>query len=210
MIAPVKVPSTAPETGEEKKITANEERRLLNGLEKKWKSHCKRGLAVRHEMGGLLNQTLGSPTSRLPHGQAVLKKAAERLAISESELSRMRWLAHLFENVEALQSEHPYCKSWTSFKRELPRLKSAISGTAAPGTVRRTQPALRGVVNSINNLAVKFERLDANPATNRCKKLLDELKVAVKEAEDFLARQKTAASENGKAVESELAAIAAS
>ena len=48
----------------------------------------------------------------------------------------------------------------------------------------RSQPALRGVTKSIDNITARIDRLDASPEVDRCKKLLEELKAAVKACED--------------------------
>src|SRR4051812_2946383 len=92
---------------------AREDRELLRRLAKLWKSHHVRDLGVRWKTGELLNRRLGPPTARLSHGRRVLKRAAERLQVAESDLSRMRWFAHLFKSAEDLQGSHPDVRSWT-------------------------------------------------------------------------------------------------
>ena len=185
MISTAKSDSLASEPIEGSNANVEDVKQLLDSLEEKWKSHCNRGLEVRHEMGTLLNRSLGSPTARLPRGESVLGQAAERLNVSESELSRMRWLASLFEDVSSLKRQQPKCHFWTDFKRMLPQLKPTNGSTAAVQSAARSQPALRGVVKSIDRIVARFDHLDASrPEVARCKKLLDELKMAVKSCED--------------------------
>jgi hypothetical protein len=162
----------------------DDEKQLLNKLVRSWKSYRDRGLNVRHELGALLNGHLGLPTKRQPLGESVLKKAAQRLSVSESELSRMRWLAHLFEDVSSLKRQQPKCHSWTDFKRMLPQLKPTNDSTAAVRSVASSQHPLRGVVKSIDRLVTRFDHMDESSEVERCKELLDELKMAVKSCED--------------------------
>ena len=85
------------------------EEAVLMDLSKLWQDHHDRGLKLRHGTGQLLNQEncLGAPNKPQPRGPAVMKAAAERLHVPESELSRMRWFAFLFltfEDFEALKT----------------------------------------------------------------------------------------------------------
>jgi hypothetical protein len=101
---------------------------LLRRLSSLWRSVQDHGLKKRWEMGAEMNKGLGSPEKRQAHGQAVLKEAARMLAISESELSRMRWLAHLFPDQADLARKHPGVISWTRFKKLLPSLRRRPAG----------------------------------------------------------------------------------
>jgi hypothetical protein len=138
--------------------------RLLDRLVKLWEDHTECDLGTRHQMGKLLNERLGPPTERQPHGQRVLKMAAEKLAIAESELNRMRWFAHLFGDVAAFRQSHPENASWTTFKAELPDLKAKHLGREArKPAANSSRPATRGVARTIASLTAKLNRLDTPP-----------------------------------------------
>jgi len=83
-------------------------------------------LRMRWDMGLLMNEHLGSPTKRQPHGKAVLKEAARRLGTSQSELHRMRWAAHHFVSPDACQEKHPGTDSWAKVKKLLPSLRQKM------------------------------------------------------------------------------------
>jgi len=104
---------------------------LSNQLVKLWRHHRERGLEVRRATGERLNARLGLPTERLAHGRQVLKKVAEKLQIAESDLSRMRWFAHLFGSVKTFQEQHPEVISWAKVKELLPSLMPAARGKRA-------------------------------------------------------------------------------
>jgi hypothetical protein len=95
----------------------------LKQLGERWGSHRKADLGLRHQTGMVLNQRLGPPTERQRHRKKVLKQAAKHLGIAESELSRMRWFAHLFKNLKDLQRRYPKVTSWTEVRGLLVSLK---------------------------------------------------------------------------------------
>jgi len=106
----------------EQDLTADD-KQLLKDLVHEWQRYQRRGLATRHHIGSLLNDRFGPPTQRQPRGQKVLKLAAERMHSSVSELSRMRWFAHIIASPWDLVKMYPVAKSWTQFKEFLPRIK---------------------------------------------------------------------------------------
>jgi hypothetical protein len=117
----------------------------------------------------MLNERLGPPTERLPQGEQTLKNAAGRLAISESELSRMRWLAHLFTSVEDLKQREPECDSWTKFKQRLPGLKPGGGDSAA--SEKSTGAALRGVIKSLESVTKRVRENGFAPSEDERKRV---------------------------------------
>jgi hypothetical protein len=134
--------------------------RLLDRMAKLWGDHAERDLGTRHRTGKLLNERLGSPDKRLPHARRVLKMVAEKVRIAESDLNRMRWFAHFFVDVAALQQRHGEITNWTRFKEVLPSLMPAKGGQARKPAASPSRPAVRGVVKSCTNLASKLNGLD--------------------------------------------------
>jgi hypothetical protein len=94
----------------------------LAQLAELWKSHRRAGLKVRHRTGKLLNELFNAPSTRQARGAEVLKKAAKRLCVAVSELSRMRNFAHLFPSLDKFVQKHG-TKTWTEVKALLPTLK---------------------------------------------------------------------------------------
>jgi hypothetical protein len=156
--------------------TSAADRKLLDRLVKLWRSHVERDFETRHQTGRLLNERLNPPTERQPQGQRVLKTAAKELGVAESDLSRMRWLAHLFADVAALRQAHPEITNWTRFKEALPSLVPVKGGEARKTTVSPSRPALRGVVRSCTNLASMLDGLDFQPGDAEREKLVDGLR----------------------------------
>jgi len=89
----------------------------------RWQDHGRRGLELCREIGTMLNRSLGDPTERQPYGGKILAKVAATLETAQSELSRMRWFAYLFESVAAFHETHADLPTWTAFKKALPDLK---------------------------------------------------------------------------------------
>jgi len=116
------------------------DRQLVNSLVKLWRRHEERGLELRWTTGQRLNVRLGLPTTRLAHGEEVLKKVAEQLQIAESELSRMRWFAHRFESVTTFREAHPEVRSWSKVKELLPSLMPTARGAKAKSAAGGQSP----------------------------------------------------------------------
>lgn len=147
--------SNAERNGE---INADCENRLLSKLKVYWTEHQQHGIETRHMMGAFINAELGSPAkTRQAHGGRVLKKAATKLGLSESELSRMRWLAELFKEPDQLLKRHPQCTSWTKFKALLPSLKREDLGEAASEPLKRSRSSCVGISHSVTKLRKLLE-----------------------------------------------------
>lgn len=131
---------------------------LISQLIDLWASHRRSGLGVRYELGSLLNGRLGPPTARQAHGCRTLKRAAEELEIAESELSRMRWFAHLFRSLSDLEQQEPRILSWTRLKQCLPGLIAKEKGQE-PAMSRAENMGgvvLRGVRKSLDTVIRKL------------------------------------------------------
>jgi len=139
------------------------DQKLVDRLVDLWRSDAERDLATRHQTGKLLNGRLGPPDKRQPHARRVLKTAAERLGIAESDLNRMRWFAHLFADVASLQRSHPGVTNWTRFKETLPSLMPHKGGEAKKPAANPSRPAFGGFARSLANLTSKLIGLDSRP-----------------------------------------------
>jgi hypothetical protein len=168
-------PANGTET--EDQATSAEDRDLLDRLVGLWRSHAERDFETRHLTGRLLNERLGPPDKRQPQGQRVLKTAAEELGTSESDLNRMRWLAHLFADLAALRQSHPGIVSWTRFKEALPSLVPPKGGEVRQPAADPSRPVCDVVVRSLSNFTAKLRRLDFQPEDAERQKLVDGLRV---------------------------------
>jgi len=126
----------------------NEEQQLLDSLAAEWERYEARGLEARHCMGTLLNDQFGPPTVRQTRGTRVLKRAAERLHIAESELSRMSRFAYHFKDVQNLKEQYPTVDAWTQVKALLPSLtpkepEAHVSSSALQGVEAEAAPTQR-------------------------------------------------------------------
>jgi len=88
-----------------------------------WRTQDGMDLTIRHKTGKLLNEFMGPPTTRTKRGEGVAAKAAGRLGITKSEISRVRWFAHFFGSVEDLKGKYSGAASWTTVKVLIPELK---------------------------------------------------------------------------------------
>jgi hypothetical protein len=146
-------------TATDDRAISAEDRTLFDHLDVLWRPHTERDFETRHQTGRLLNERLGSPDKRQPHAQRVLQTAAKRLRVAESDLSRMRWLAHL-DAVHAFRQSHPEIDSWTRFKEALPNLKAEFGYKVRQPAASPSRPALGGVVRSIKNATARLNGLD--------------------------------------------------
>ena len=137
---------------------------LLGQLAELWQTHQLDGLDKRHRMGSLVNQRLGPPTKRQPHGKQVLKLASDRLRISVSELSRMRQLAHRFPTVAALREQHPWVDSFTRFKELLSTLNPPMGKRNSTDLVMNQQNSvLRRVHKTLGRAILNLRRMEPFP-----------------------------------------------
>jgi len=163
-------------------VNAADDRKLLDHLVKLWRSHAARDLGTRHQTGKLLNERLGPPDERQPHARRVLKTAAQRLKIAESDLNRMRWFAHLFADVAALRQAHPQITNWTRFKEALPSLAPPKGDEGQKPAANPSRPALGGVARSLASVAAKLDGLDIQLGDAERGKLVDGLRVLAEAA----------------------------
>jgi len=141
---------------------APEDRQLIDELVALWHSHQERGLHLRWQTGDMLNRRLGPPDKRLAHGKQVLKTAAEKLQIGESEVSRMRWFAALFGSAKDFQEARPEVRSWTKVKKVLPDLIAARRGRKKTSPCRKNAVATR-VLRSLTTATKWFRRPGTDP-----------------------------------------------
>lgn len=131
---------------------------MLDHLVELWTKHRQSGLDLRHMTGSFLNDSMGPPTKRQAHGYQVLKRVAAKLKIAESDLSRMRWFAHLFESRTEAKWEELGIKSWTMLKRRLPALITEAKGRKPNASTDQLSGGivLRGVHKSFNSVVRKL------------------------------------------------------
>jgi len=103
-------------------LTPEEFNHRFDPVVEEWRTHDGKDLTIRHKTGKLLNE-FGHPMSRAKRGEGVAEKAAERLGITKSEVSRLRWFAHCFSSPEDLKGKYPEATSWTTVKVLIPELK---------------------------------------------------------------------------------------
>jgi len=142
---------------------ARGERQLLDQLAKLWHAHERQSLATYHKTGILLNEHLGPPTERQGRGKRVLQKTGERLRVSESELSRMRWLAHLFNDPADIRHGDRKIESWTQFKEALPTLKPSRGSGARKPSRGPSRNVAKTFARSLQSMSSKLLRQDDRP-----------------------------------------------
>jgi hypothetical protein len=151
-------PETAPETTPPQAVKppdAQLEDQVIDKVFEIWKSDRRNHLRARHEMGRVLNDHYGDPSQRQNRGKKTLEKAAARLGITPSEVSRMRRFANHFESFEDFEALHPGVETWTGVKEILPKLNPTRSsqGNSAP---RRDGSNLTAVTRSLGSLTSKL------------------------------------------------------
>jgi len=125
-------------SGHQEFLPINDFDARFDRLADEWSSQCEKDLEVRHKTGALLNGHLGAPNTRNERGAEVIKRATERLGITKSDMSRMRWFAYLFSSVHELRDRYSKLKSWTAVRDLLPTLKPETKGKEKALGIRTT------------------------------------------------------------------------
>jgi hypothetical protein len=149
-------------------ITREDYSQRMGDLVVEWSSSHEADLDLRFRTGALLNQRFGDPDDcRQRRGQKVLKEVAERLKVSESDISRMRRFAFYFGSAQDMKEKHPEATTWSAVKDLLPKLKAQANsqkdnsengGVDAAETKREKSQKFRGMKQSLANLASKLEK----------------------------------------------------
>lgn len=159
--------------------------RELDQLARRWNSHDRDDLALRHETGALLNCFYGDPTARQPRGKEAMKQAGRRLKKTEAELSQLRRFAHLFPSLTEFKQRHPEVTNWTQVRSLLPRL-SRGGGAGRPATGEACTARLRPVLRPLQRLTTAFQQFVTELTTEEMEQLRPALKEFVKAVPDCL------------------------
>jgi len=165
----------------------DEDEPLISELAELWHDHHRKGLETRHRTGVLLNERLGPPDEAQAYGQGVLERVGEKCRISQSEISRMRWFALLFDTPERFQQEHPEVNTWTEFKELLPGLKPRKGDKAKEQTATLSRTATGGVTRSLTGLIEKLRGMHPIPKGRQGEALRRKLQELIKVAKSCLA-----------------------
>jgi len=164
-----------------------EDERLFSQLAELWHGHHRTDLETRHWTGVLLNKRLGPPDEAQAYGQRVLERAAEACRIAQSEISRMRWFAHLFDTLDRFRQAHPEVNTWTGFKELLPGLKPRKGDKAKEQTTTLSRTATGGVTRSLTGLIKKLQGMDPIPKGGPGEALRRKLQELIKVVKSCLA-----------------------
>jgi hypothetical protein len=159
---------------------------LFDQLAELWRVHHHEGFETRHRTGVLLNERLGPPTERKPYRERVLERASRECKVHVSDLSRMRWFAHLFKTLEDFERAHPQVNTWTGFKELLPDLKPREGDDVEDQPKSPSSSALGGVTRSLNGLIEKLRGMDSIPEGPRGEALREKLQVLIEVAAERL------------------------
>jgi hypothetical protein len=173
-------------TGGDDLVSQANDQRLIDQLVELWQGHRRRDLETRHRTGVLLNERLGPPTEGQPYGLRVLERVGGELRIAQSDLSRMRWFAHLFVGPDRLRQEYPEVNSWARVKELLPGLKPREGGEAGARTATLLRPATGGVTRSLTGLIKKLRGMDSIPEGGRGDAVRGKLRELIEVATDCL------------------------
>jgi len=154
-------------TGGDDRVSQADVQQLIDQLVELWQGHRRRDLETRHRTGALLNERLGPPTEGQPYGLRALERVGKELRIAQSDLSRMRWFAQLFVDLDRFRQEHPGVNSWTEVRELLPSLKPRKGGEVGGATMTPSRSAPRGVTRSLKALTGKLRGMEPIPEGRR-------------------------------------------
>jgi hypothetical protein len=150
-------------TESENRVSLDDDQALFDLLAELWRDNHRTDLETRHRTGVLLNERLGPPTKGQSYGGEILKEVGEQFKLAQSDLSRMRWFAHHFVDVDRFQQEYPGVDCWTEIKELLPGLKPRKGGDAKDQPASPSSRALRGVIRSLTRLTGKLRGMKSIP-----------------------------------------------
>jgi hypothetical protein len=151
-----------------RKATPSTDRALLNGLLKLWKRHNQHDIQLRLVTGLRINRHIGPPTARQSYRQRTINRLANRLGVSRSDVSRMRWFAFHFGSIEKLKRAHPGVQNWSQVKVLLTRLRhpKAGNGTKKPRRSKSASGNVRRFVSALATVRDQLNRLHVNPGSH--------------------------------------------
>jgi ElaB/YqjD/DUF883 family membrane-anchored ribosome-binding protein len=170
------------------KFTREEFESQIGKLAERWLAHHRVDLALRHETGRSLNDLFGTPDQRQRRGEGTLKDAAERLRISQSEISRMRRFAFHYQSVKDWNDKYPDAVSWTDVKGLLPKEKLG-SGANGARVRRNNRPNSKPVSRSLTALTSQLRKVlkcHQAPSEEQKQELQAKFQDLVKAVEDCL------------------------
>jgi len=100
----------------------------LKPLIDQWQAQDKKGLGMRFDLGKVLNEHIGPPTTRSERGKGVVAKVCAALEVTKFEVSRTRNFAHAFESIADFVGRHPTVTTWAAVKELLPTLRKQGKG----------------------------------------------------------------------------------
>jgi len=100
----------------------------LKPLIEQWQAQDKKGLDMRFDLGKVLNEHIGPPTTRSERGKGVVAKVCAALEVTKFEVSRTRNFAHAFGSIAEFVGQHPTVSTWAAVKELLPTLKKQGKG----------------------------------------------------------------------------------
>jgi hypothetical protein len=181
--------------GAEANISYQEYLKRLGKLAEKWYSRHKAGLELRHQTGVLLNERFGKPGKRQPRHEKVLKEAGKKLNLAESDISRMRKLAYLFESFQDFTKQHPKVTTWNAVKELLSTLalpggaqkKGPQDSTSKPSKTKKVFPStFSEVKQSLSGFSATLKEVQKNLTKAKKIVLVKEFKALGKAISEWL------------------------
>jgi hypothetical protein len=137
-------------------------KKLLDHVSQLWQRSEAASLKTRHAVGLLLVKNLArtQQNKRQPYGRRLVLKVAERLGVSESEVSRMRKFARLFKSFKDFSTKHPKVHTWSEVKSGVltaKKRKSAKTSANHSDPVRLPVRALTKATERLKSLDQTFQ-----------------------------------------------------
>lgn len=122
-----------------------------------WQTHDESSLPLRHELGLLVSEKMTELRKDQGRRQAILKRGAERLGMSTSDVSRLQAFASEFPTFEGFQEKHPDVKTWSGVKRLLAQLHQVQKGQSKEP--RTTEKQRQAAVDELKSIRVFLARV---------------------------------------------------
>jgi len=180
--------TTNRKTNEQGKLSAQDFEQQLVELAGRWQRQDRNDLALRHETGQLLNAYFGDPTQRQAYGNGTMKKAAEQLRRTGTELSQLRRFALRFKTFEDFQQKHGDVTTWTQVRKLVADLGTSKEGKTGTGQSQaKVGGEMRKLLDHLPKLTEALGTIKMiEPESDEAKQLLTQLRAFVEAVPDCL------------------------
>jgi len=169
-----------------------EDQAFVGRLLAKWAPHDAKSLSVRHEMGLIVVGHWKHLEKDTKRRRSVLKVASEQLAMSTSDLSRLRAFAERFPTFEEFTAQHPQVRVWSAVKTLLADLNDKNEKTGKDQKPKKTTDKQREtVVKRLNEVKQFVAKAPGEFAGGQIRTIREDAQAILDDTEEYAPAMKS-------------------